>query len=197
MLNKTRLFFGVLVACSSAFAPLLAAGAQDAVSSQDYLLMNRVQQAAASGFIDTAQANDLMNRCKDILSKDQQWSLQDGGNLNVPDRLDLQAKLKSVARRLNKDIQNNTSTTTGSNILPGLYSSTLPYGNGSTYGYGSRLPYNYGNTLPYGYNTTGSTSPYSAYPLYPTAYTGASNYNGVPYNVPGVFQGLLNRWRGY
>lgn len=198
MLNPTRLLFGMLVSCGITLVPFMSAQAQSAIGAQAYAQMNQVQRAQASGLLNPAQASDLINRYNDIVMKDQQWSLQDGGRLNVPDRLDLQGKLNRANKRLSNDLQNNGYATTGTgllgNIFNGGYNSPL-YGLMNNSGCGA-LSYNYGAPL---LNNTGFGSSvlnglgapllngYSNYPY-------ATNY---PYNNSGIIQGLLNRWRGY
>lgn len=207
MLKRTRLLFGMLVSCGSTLIPFLSAQAQDAVSSQAYAQMNQVQQALRSGLINSAQANDLMSRYNDVLVKDQQWSMQDGGRLNVPDRLDLQGKLKSDSKRMTSDLKNNGFPSATNGILPGLFGgayNTMPYGATglNTVPLGS-MPL---STMPYGYASgTAPVTPtqYNGYTVSPAGYAGSNYYPSSPYSSgvyntgSGVFQGLLNRWRGY
>ena len=196
MLRQTRLLFGVLMSCLSASVPFLAAQAQDATAGQAYAQINQVQQALSSGLINSAQANDLISRANDILAKYQQWSIQDGGNLNVPDRLDLQGKIKRNSKRLANDVKENGSVTTAGGILPGLIGSTyntLPYGATAQ----NTTPWLTSVATPYGPGV--NTNPYTNYLTAPTAYGRSSYYTANPYasRCSGFVQGLLNRWGTY
>jgi hypothetical protein len=124
MLNRTRLFFAALVACGGALVPVIAAQAQDAITNQAYAQMNQVQQQLSSGLINSTQAADLMNRYSDVIRKDQQYTMQDGGSLNLPDRLDLQGKLRGDSKRLVNDMKSNgVNVANSGGLLSGLFGS--------------------------------------------------------------------------
>ncbi len=120
---RSRLLLSMLAAVSSSVLPFVAAHAQNAIGNQAYAQMNQVQQDLQAGLITPAQANDLMARYNDVLNKSQQWTAQDGGRLNTPDRLDLQGKLKKNNKRLLSSLQNN-------GVLTGGVASTFLGGNG-------------------------------------------------------------------
>jgi len=189
MLNQTRLLFGVLVACGGALVPVIAAQAQDAITSQAYAQMNQVQQQMSSGLINSSQAADLMNRYSDVIRKDQQYTMQDGGTLNLPDRLDLQGKLRGDSKRLVNDMKGNgVNVTNSGGLLSGLFGSytgapvggtlmnTVPLANGLT----TTMPLANGLTTAYPL-ANGLTT---AYPLSNGLMTGLPLTNGFSSTLP-------------
>lgn len=204
---KSRLILGVLTASATALIPFISAQAQDAISNEVYAQLNQVQNAVNSGILTPSQASDLLNRYNNLISKDQQWSAQDGGNLNVPDRLDLQGQLKKTAKRLQNDLQSN-GYNGATAVLPGLSGTGLnglasnPNISGVSYN-AYQSPYNqYGgvqypnfanNTyLGYGSNSGGHCMHRNSHNMrYPNQYANLNQYGAYP--RAGLFQGLLSQ----
>jgi len=205
MLKKPRLLTCVLVALAGSQCTFLAANA-DTPGWQASSQLNQVQQALSQGLITPAQASDLMSRYNSIISKDQQWSMQDGGRLNTPDRLSLNGSLSRLTRRFQNDISNNGYNNGGLlNNLIGTNNLANPYGNGYTNAYG----YGGGGCHHHRYNGIGSGlfnnglnpintayNPYVSPVNYTSPYVSPVNYTNPymnPYGTynPGVASGLL------
>lgn len=210
MLNRRRLFLGVVAACAGTLIPFLSANAQSAIGAQAFAEMNQVQQALNSGLLTPDQANDLINRYNDIIARDQQWSMQYNGAFNSADRLDLQRKLQKTSLRFQNNLQAN-----GVMINGNLNGGFLPYmaaNNGSAWsragrrhcggatgpGYMDAYGTPYGNPYASPYNNYGAPvvypSPYNNLGTYPVG------YNMFPANLSagggwksGIVQGLLNQ----
>jgi hypothetical protein len=220
MLTRSRLLLGLLITCAGTLFPL-SAQAQDTIAAEAYSQINLVQQTLASGLISSTQASDLVNRYNDILARDQQWSIQDGGSLNLPDRLSLEGKLKGTNKRLQNYIKDNGYTSTNGSIFSGLlgsaanhyaYNTYNPYNQYNPYAASnstrSSLPWTGSLANPYGYGYSNGIAPLASTlvnkylngtSLLPANLTGgnfcSSNQLGLPGS--GLVQGLLNRWTGY
>lgn len=144
MQNTPRHFLPALI--GSAIATLVsvtpALAMDPAIHSQATMGLSQVQQLAASGQLTPNQANDLVNRYNKIITNNQQWAIQMGGNLNGPDRRSLNGQL-SKAAKLTQDYLSDNGTMFGANAGLGFNANN----------WNASYPNNFANT---GYGYTGN-----------------------------------------